>query len=232
MSKYTTQVRWIVEQKLDDLKLNHDETNWDQVYTVLGLDDYPIFDELYRQTLNDKIIRHYYFREIGFETAAQFKWYMRQTMHEIMPYYNQLYKSENLITDPLLSMNKDYTEEWTRDEVTKTDNTSASKSDGISSTDSKNVFQDTPMNGLDTGAIQSMDYATNVTFDNSSSDSSNTSSSQAENAYTGDFDGTKKHNEKGYDKSQSELLQEYRKTFLNIDVQIIDELADLFMGLW
>lgn len=33
-------------------------------------------------------------------------------------------------------------------------------------------------------------------------------------------------------KSYSELLMEYRNTLINIDMMIIDELADLFMGVW
>ena len=32
--------------------------------------------------------------------------------------------------------------------------------------------------------------------------------------------------------SYSKLLQEYRETFLNIDMMIIDDLSDLFFGLW
>lgn len=32
--------------------------------------------------------------------------------------------------------------------------------------------------------------------------------------------------------SYSKLLMEYRKTFLNIDMQVIDSLSDLFFGLW
>lgn len=30
----------------------------------------------------------------------------------------------------------------------------------------------------------------------------------------------------------SQLLQEYRKTFLNIDMMVIDDLADLFINVW
>ena len=99
MSIYTTQLRWIVER----LQHEHhsDPNDFTDCYEYLGLSDYPIFDETYRQTLNDKIIRHFYFREIGFETAAQFAFYVRNRMHEQMPYYNQLYLSVNLITDPI-----------------------------------------------------------------------------------------------------------------------------------
>lgn len=264
MSKYTTLLRWPIEQKLDALKLSNSEMNWPKVYGMLGLEDYPIFDELYRQTLNDKIIRAYYFREIGFETIGQFAWQMRRTMFEIMPYYNQLYDSEKLITDPLLTKNMDYSEKWTRDErivnndngqreQTDTENmtrksTTDTTSDSTTAGESRNVFQDTPMNGLDTGAIKNMDYATNVTFDNSTDTTKTVSSSTvSENRETtgkldenttsnrdetGDYDGTKTHNEKGFDTDQSELLLNYRKTFINIDLEIVDRLNVLFMGLW
>ena len=33
-------------------------------------------------------------------------------------------------------------------------------------------------------------------------------------------------------KSDSELLMEFRKTFLNIDMMIIDKLSDCFMLIW
>lgn len=244
MSKYTTALRWCVEQKLADLKLPNVENNWFKIYDSIGLADYPIFDELYRETLNNKIIRAYYFREIGFETLGHFRWQMRRTMFEIMPYYNQLYNSEDLITNPMLTCNMDYTEKWTRDELTNRSQQSEQTADATtansstSTSEDRNIFQDTPMNGLDTGAIKNMDYATNVTFDDGTAKSIANASSHSESDnkfnenYTGDFDGTKQHNEKGYSINQSELLIAYRKTFLNIDLQIIDELNILFMGLW
>ena len=67
----------------------------------LDLQSYPIFDESYREGLNNKIIRHYWFREIGFETAALFRDRLAMTMAEIMPYYNQLYKSELIEFNPM-----------------------------------------------------------------------------------------------------------------------------------
>lgn len=232
MSKYTVELRWVVEQALSDLRKDNVESNWPSVYGTLGLDDYPIFDELYRATLNDKIIRRYYFREIGAETVGLFRAYMRRTMHEIMPYYNQLYESLPLVTDPLLSKNMDYTERWTRDETTDRSGSVDNTATGHTSTDSRNVYQDTPMNGLDTGAIAAMDYATNVTFDNSVTDTTTSAHNAHKDDYTGDFEGTKTHNERGYDVPQSELLLMYRKTFLNVDMEIVDSLDSLFMQLW
>ena len=105
MSDYTTQLRWPVEQIQRETRSDPDD--YSKCYRALGLDTYPIFDESYRAQLNDKIIRHFYFREIGFETLAQFRWYVRNTMYENMPYFNQLYESLNLITDPIT--NQKYT---------------------------------------------------------------------------------------------------------------------------
>lgn len=106
MAIYTTQLRSIVEQAQADAHVGPDD--FTVAYARLGLNDYPIFDESYRQPLNDKIIRHYYFQEIGAETVARFAWYVRMTMFEMMPFYNQLYNSLNLITDPLTNVQYTY----------------------------------------------------------------------------------------------------------------------------
>ena len=102
MSIYTTQLRWIVERKMYE---SH-SSDYSACYAYLGLDSYPIFDESYRPILNDKIIRHFYFREIGFETAAQFAFFMRRTMDENMPLFNKYYETEGFVIDPLT--NKKY----------------------------------------------------------------------------------------------------------------------------
>ena len=232
MSKYTTQLRFPVEQKLNDLHLALDEENWFHVYSMLGLDDYPIFEEQHRDVLNRKILRRYWFREIGFETLGQFAWMMRRTMYEIMPYYNQLYESELLVTEPMYTVHKNYEESWNRSNEQETKNTATAGSDVNSTSANRNVYQDTPMNGLDTGAIEGMDYATNVTFDDGSGKTTTNSTSNANGTRGENDNGWRVHEEKGYDKSQSNLLKEYRDTFLNIDLEIVDRLNDLFIGLW
>ena len=69
----------------------------------IGLSDYPIFDEQYREFLNAKIIDHYYYREIGLETVDMFIHQLRTKMAEIMPYYNKWYQAEDMMSniDPL-----------------------------------------------------------------------------------------------------------------------------------
>lgn len=317
MSKYTIELRWIVEYE-ESAYSKTDVTNpvyHEGTIKKLGLDTYPIFVENYRSVLNKKIIDHFYFREIGFETAAQFAFYMRRTMNEIMPYYNQLYKSELLELDPLRDVDmwydtnqtidndqkwnqtntddytQDHTENWsvktdddldknTKEDYTK-DNISytVGHDESVDHTDSRdhnrNVYSDTPMSmlsGDDQGRIENLNYATTVTYDDgtgttdSTHKDDNTSDTTAneEKHLTGNENSerdinevgnrTKKdtqdrdmtesgnkstdeilHNvkhEAGFRQSQAELLQKYRDTFLNIDMMVIKDLEDLFMGVW
>lgn len=67
----------------------------------LDLNRYPLFMEEYRPFLNQKIIDHFWFREIGAETPDRFNFYLGRTMNELMPYYNKLYESECIKYDPL-----------------------------------------------------------------------------------------------------------------------------------
>ena len=71
--------------------------------------DYPIFDESYIRVLENKILLHYYTREIGEETVGLWKLRLMSRLNDIMPYYNQLYESALLKYNPLVDV--DYTEE-------------------------------------------------------------------------------------------------------------------------
>lgn len=65
--------------------------------------DYPVFSEEYRGYLEKKILKHYYFREIGAETFGMWQLQLSTKLNEIMPYYNQLYKSELVKLEPLIN---------------------------------------------------------------------------------------------------------------------------------
>ena len=226
MSTYTIQIRNLVENG----------------YTIFDF-DYPIFDEDYRKVLEQKIIDRYYFREIGLETPAQFKHFLKMRMNEIMPYYNQLYESVNVLKelDPL--QNVDTTETHTKNiEQTATSNqeglsTQSGESSGsnTSTNTGKQVFQDTPQSRLG-----DLNYATNIndTSDNGSVTSTNQASNTTNNTNESQSQG---HTMETYETKQlgsygmrypAEVIMEWRKAFLNIDVQILDNLNDLFMGVY
>ena len=104
MSKYTTEVRFICERSAG----LSESVGYSSIETVLDASrekvfdfDYPIFDEAYRATLEKKILKHYYTREICCETVGLWKLFLNCKMNEIMPYYNQLYKSALIEFNPL-----------------------------------------------------------------------------------------------------------------------------------
>lgn len=105
VSKYTTEVRFICEteagltESVGYSKVNEVlDKSWNKIFEV---GEWEIYDEEYRPILCKKILKHFYTREIGAETAGLWKLWLNQRMAEIMPYYNQLYKSTLLEFNPL-----------------------------------------------------------------------------------------------------------------------------------
>ena len=227
MSKYTTEVRFICEQKAGlDESVGFGEVDsviaksWDKIFTTKC----AIFDEDYRSVICSKILKHYYTREIGFETAGLWQLWVNRRLEEIMPYYNQLYKSAQLEFNPLHDV--DYYREGNRqnDGTSETSGTSKNTQDNVS----RDLYSDTPQGALN--GVESETYLTDarkVMEDNESNtnytdnNTTNTTEDYLEHVY-GKM-GTVNY---------SKMLNEYRTTLLNIDMQIIEEFSDLFMGLW
>lgn len=235
MSKYTTQVRFICEQ-LSGYVQSVDYSGVDLVLRAAEPKifdfDYPIFDENYRHVLNTKILKHYYINEIGLETYALWKLRLNTKMNEIMPYYNQLYRSELYTFNPLYDtdITRQHKVDKSQDSTTKTtDTTTTEQTNGNVHAD---AYSDTPQGGI-TG-VEKLNYLTNyrkVTDDNT-----------LNNKITGNTDtGTGITSLESYvetvkgkqgARNYSDLLKDFRSTFLNIDMQVIDSLSDLFMLIW
>lgn len=267
MSKYTTEVRFICETKsglTESVGFNDVDSvianSWDKVFTS----KINIFDEAYRSVICQKILKHFYLREICCETVGIWQLWMNTRLEEIMPYYNQLYESAKIKFDPMhdvdltrihnLTSKQDKTE--TSDDnknVTGNRDTNATTNatrDNEHSDNStkKDLYSDTPQGSL-TG-IESETYLTNARkiTDNTSGDvnESTNATEKTGTDYTetekksGNINGTLNNTEdyietiKGKQGSGnfSSLLNEYRTTLLNIDMQVIEEFNDLFMNLW
>lgn len=279
MSKYTTEVRFICEQKagltesggygnvnkvLDD--------SWDKIFTT----DVKFFDEEYRSVLCKKILKHYYAREIGCETAGLWVMWMNTRLEEIMPYYNKMYESVSLEFNPLFDT--DITTTHNRNETntgdTKQTYTGEIKENNISNgynntnvngktsrnastnedNTQRNLFSNTPQGTLN--GVESETYLTDarkITDDNSRNENENTTVNQTtDNNYTGTEKNTQNNNNetvgqtnystteeyathvagKNGGKSFSSMLTEYRNSLINVDLMVIEEFSDLFMGLW
>lgn len=214
MPSFTLELWRVIELKPDNVETD----------TFLGLNDYPIFDADYRAGLNTKIKNHFMYQEIGHETVEQFTFAMRRKMHEIMPLYNELYKTTQLEIDPLATI----------DIQTVSTGTSEQESEGESSSDttssidakSKNVASAFPQVQL----AANKDYATSGADSNSQTETEGTASetSTASNTASSESDTRVK----GYQGTPAQLIQQYRASLLNIDLLVISELDELFMLIW
>jgi len=212
MAKYTITIKTLIDNNFD-FKMNN----------------YPIFDEEYRETLNNNILNHYYENEIGFETAPLFRFYLNQKLNEIMPYYNELYKvQKKLITDNLLLNNVNVTEQLQGSNTTTTSSTSQSTNSGTSN--SKNLFQDTPQGQISNTDINNQTWATNLTLDTNSTSNtindSNSASGQGTNNYIKTIIGNNGN------KFNIDILKDIQNNLMNIDLMVINELNDLFMQIF
>lgn len=327
MSKYTTEVRFICEEaagltpSVGYLGVN------DVINTALPKVfnfDFPIFDETYRPILEKKILKHYYTREIGLETVGLWKLFLDTKLNEIMPYYNQLYKSELISFNPMYDVDltrdhqlkrlEDIKETGTQESDTSrngtldtatnktgtTHDTSLTTDHGTANQDISNQktvhgtngdttdvtttvshvdkFSDTPQGALDglkndtymseARIVDDTNTSKTIVSGNDDINENNKGNTTTETDATSDTTSTGRTTQKetvnttNTDKenrvatqntnknlnsiddyiehvtgktsgvSYSKLLNEFRETFLNIDMLIINDLSDLFMNLW
>ena len=194
LSQYTLTMKQLIENNV-------------QVFNF----DYPIFSEDYRHSFEEKIIRHFYFREIGFETVGRFLFELQTKLNEIMPYYNKLYESTLLEFNPLI--NYEVIESQSREVDVN----------GITSETGKNhnLFSDTPQGRVN---FEDSTHVTSMSQDDRSSSVEN-------NGKTTETFTRKMEGNIGV-QTFSSLLNDYRTTFINVDLMVIDELNELFMRVY
>ena len=218
------------------------EISEDNPHETFGLESYPIFDEKYRVQLNQKILDHFWNREIGQETVSMFRLAMRRHMNEQMPLFNQMYLSEKMKIDPLNTVNLsnviEMTEKTDVDSSATSSNTGEETSTGTTGTTAKarSVASDTPNSMLDEDADYASSANDSVSGSTVDQDGSGTSKSDSTTAgqTTNNSEGKTTNNTTGYSGNQSEMLTRFRETFLNVDMDIITsiEQAGLFMMVW
>ena len=241
MSKYTTELRFLIEQDID-----------------IGLNYYPIYDRLYRTLLNKKITDFYYFHEIGFETVERFRHHLANRMNIIMPYYNKLYLQEVRLVNPLYTV--DYTETFEKvgqsDSTGEGTNTLSATDGGMTEADTTtqttgndkglSVESDTPGGMLlrseildDTYASKAQRHDTDTSDTTQSEGTTRTQSSSQSNSEMTSLNSVESTEEyirkvqgNNSGRSSIELFEVYRNNLINIDRLIINELKDLFMGVY
>lgn len=200
-----------------------------------------------RQELNNKILNHYRFQEIGQETVGRWLFELKTALHEIMPYYNQLFYSADQDFNPIY--NVDYIKTIGRQKKDNTvgtqnsaTNTSSTGTDSSSNEEfTKGVNSKTPQDllSISNTGIDNVNYADNADWGKSSGSTSGTNTTTGSSNMNGsnsvigneseDITETTKGNF-GVTSAQ-DLIIKYRETIINIEQQIINDprIRELFM---
>lgn len=216
MSKYTFELR-----RLFDFYTRNTVESWFKDYE---LSDYLTTEEIAvinsrgtwtKDKLATKIVDHYYMREIGFETPYLFQHYVKVAMKEIMEQKLPLIYSASIEYDPLV--NVDYTKTFTR-AINNTVN-SSDNSSGLT------INSTTPQGQIDKAQVLQGKYASSTVGGESAGQSATAGNTQEASTETTTGNS-------GVSATAQKMIQQYRENIIAIDRDIINELNDLFMGLY
>jgi hypothetical protein len=214
MSKYTTNFKTLIQMEIvtrdyiEDIFKDYELTDYltpeeVQVITTRGTWS--------KDKLARKIVDHYYFKDIGFETIGMFKHYAKIQMQEIMESKLPLIYSAAIHYDPLV--NVDYTETLSRNVTSE----QSSNGSGLV------INSDTPQTNINKNNLLNGSYASTASATDQEASGNNTTDE--------DYTKTIKGNS-GVSATAQKMVEQYRDNIRAIDYEIIKELNDLFMGLF
>lgn len=220
MAKYTMELREIISTFGED-----EVKSWFEQY---DLSDYLTPEEIKviedrgvwsKEKLTERIIDHYFTREIGSDAIGQWMLFVKDKMREVMETYAPLIYSSAIKFDPLV--NVDYTESY------EGENTSNNSSNSTSSGSGLTVNSDTPQGQISKSAILGGDYASSTGANETENSISDNSDSKGNQTYTKKVKGNS-----GVSATAQALIKQYRDYIRALDTEIVYELEPLFMGLY
>lgn len=218
MAKYTIQIKSIIESLGSNttMALSTLDEQIEKARPKIFDFEYPFYDPSSKADFERWILESILMEEINYETYGLWHLKLRTFMKTNMPYYNKLYESAKLITNPLKNHHLERTTEGSEN--------GTSNANGTSNYIGWNMYADTPQGGIN--GLENSNYLTNATKDlnDSTSESTNTSSSTSKGKETVD----------GYSGiDENTLLLKYRQTIININEQFINDFkSKLTLKLW
>lgn len=208
---------------LNNFTLNNRDFYDSETYTLrdivegmgydLGLTDYPIFDESYREHLNSAIIEHFWYRRIASDTPSIFIFYLNRKMRENMPTYNAIYKRMQAEKIDPLATNQGWTE-------SQSNTATHSDEKGDSGSTATTINSSTPQ--VNIANPQGLEYMDALTKSDSTAASTGTTDGTANSASDGYW-----HNiENGIASSVRDIID---SSFIATDTLVFTMLEPLFM---
>lgn len=207
MSKYTITIKDIVNNYnlLDNTKSIDEKLDTARSY-IFDF-NYPVIDDTTKRRIEIAILKHYYYREIAFETIGMFKIKLNDRLNLIMSRYNALYQKQDLSLSPYINS---YLHEY-GDNAGTSDTTVTNEDWQTTSDTPSGILQD-----LKEGKYSSMAVYT----DNKDNTGNVTSGQYTRNAES--LNGI----------TYAEAFRNYFDNIISIDEELVNEFSDLFMVIW
>ena len=194
----------------------------------LKLNDYPIYDEEFRPILNQRIVDHFYLREIGAESIEIFIFYLNRTMRENMQWLNPVFAK---LADPQYDPfeNIDTTTDYHQTGSGTNTSTGTTKDHSTADSDRQAVNTNTPQVNL--AGKDPMDYGNSGVFEksSSSSDGNSTNSTDGQQTNLADYIGHT-HGQQG--QLKFDVLRQWLDLYVNPLNEVFEVLEPCFMQLW
>jgi len=220
MAKYTMEIRELISTFGED-----EVKSWFEQYE---LSDYLTPEEIKviedkgvwsKAQLTQRIVDHFYTREIGTDAIGQFMLFTKDKMNEIMETYIPLIYSASIKYDPLVNVN--YSEIYTGDN----DNISNSQSNSIGS--GLTVNSDTPQGQINKSDILKGKYASSTGANETENNMQDSTQTKGTQNYTKTIKGNS-----GVSATSQKMIEQYRDIIRALNTEIVYELEPLFMGLY
>lgn len=220
MAKYTMELRELIDTfGRDEVKAWFSDYQLSDFLTaeeIKVIEDRGVWS---KDQLAERIIDHYYLREVGTDAPGSFQLFAKDLMREVMETYAPLIYSSSIKFDPLV--NVDYSETYTG--TTKdTSNTKTNSNDsGLT------VSSDTPQGQISKAEILQGKYASSASANEGESETTGNSTSNGNQEWTRRMKGNS-----GVSATAQALIEQYRNYIRALNTEIVYQLEPLFMGLY
>ena len=224
MAKYTFELRELVDTFGRD--------------TVKGwFEDYELTDYLTQEEIDvinergvwskdklaERILDHFYLREVGQDSTGAFMLYVKDLMRELMETYAPLIYSASIKYDPLVNVNYSVTlDRSTTDNGTANDTRNTNGS-GLT------VNSDTPQGQISKNEILSGKYASSTSANEATENEANTRVSHGDGT---EHSVTTTKGNSGVSATSQAMIQQYRDIIRALNTEIVYQLEPLFMGIY
>ena len=209
MSKYTTMVKDLVRDYSVSIDngLTDIDTKLDKARKYIFDFTYPVLDEATKKRIEIAILKHYYMREIAFESIRIWKIKLNDRLNLIMPRYNALYNKQDLNLSP-----------YVNGYVNESGNTIGNSNTNVNNEDWQTT-SDTPQ-GILTD-LKEGKYSSMAVYTENNDTTGNTNNSNYERMQES-LNGV----------TYAEAFRNYFDNIISIDEELVNEFSDLFLVIW